>query len=77
MNVEMFHLKLTKVVLFDLTNYPLQNYKQLNRDANITDWLLCRFVIGNSIGKLYARTNELGVPFAVTVDSETSFTSYC
>ncbi|GJS20810.1 glycine--tRNA ligase, mitochondrial 1-like protein [Tanacetum coccineum] len=29
---------------------------------------------GNSIGKLYARTDELGVPFAVTVDSETSIT---
>ena len=73
----MFHLKLTKVVLFNLANYLLQNYKHLNRDANITDWLLCRFVIGNSIGKWNARTYELGVPFAVTVDSETSFTSYC
>nr|GEW46685.1 glycine--tRNA ligase, mitochondrial 1-like [Tanacetum cinerariifolium] len=29
---------------------------------------------GNSIGKRYARTDELGLPFAVTVDSETSVT---
>ena len=36
--------------------------------------MLCRFVIGTSIGKRYARTDELGVPFAITVDSETSVT---
>eukprot|EP01018_Ginkgo_biloba_P026707 Gb_33491 [translate_table: standard] len=29
---------------------------------------------GTSIGKRYARTDELGVPFAITVDSETSVT---
>ena len=29
---------------------------------------------GTSIGKRYARTDELGVPFAVTVDSTTSVT---
>jgi glycyl-tRNA synthetase len=31
-------------------------------------------VTGTSIGKRYARTDELGVPFAVTVDSTTSVT---
>lgn len=29
---------------------------------------------GTSIGKRYARTDEIGVPFAVTVDSSTSVT---
>lgn len=29
---------------------------------------------GASIGKRYARTDELGVPFAITVDSTTSVT---
>lgn len=29
---------------------------------------------GTSIGKRYARTDELGVPFAVTVDSTSSVT---
>lgn len=36
-----------------------------------------RFVFydaGTSIGKRYARTDELGVPFAITVDSITSVT---
>lgn len=31
-------------------------------------------LIGTSIGKRYARTDELGVPFAITVDSATSVT---
>lgn len=31
-------------------------------------------LIGTSIGKRYARTDELGVPFAITVDSESSVT---
>lgn len=30
--------------------------------------------VGTSIGKRYARTDEIGVPFAVTVDSTTSVT---
>ena len=30
--------------------------------------------IGTSIGKRYARTDELGVPFAITVDSISSVT---
>lgn len=29
---------------------------------------------GTSIGKRYARTDELGVPFAITVDSTSSVT---
>jgi glycyl-tRNA synthetase len=29
---------------------------------------------GTSIGRRYARTDELGVPFAITVDSTTSVT---
>ena len=31
-------------------------------------------LVGTSIGKRYARTDELGVPFAVTVDSTSSVT---
>ncbi|KAL6496857.1 hypothetical protein OROGR_028786 [Orobanche gracilis] len=31
-------------------------------------------ITGTSIGKRYARTDELGVPFAITVDSESSVT---
>lgn len=31
-------------------------------------------LIGTSIGKRYARTDELGVPFAITVDSASSVT---
>ncbi|KAH0911238.1 hypothetical protein HID58_034559 [Brassica napus] len=31
-------------------------------------------ITGTSIGKRYARTDELGVPFAITVDSDTSVT---
>ena len=31
-------------------------------------------VAGNSIGKRYARTDEIGVPLAITVDSITSVT---
>ena len=31
-------------------------------------------ITGTSISKRYARTDELGVPFAITVDSETSVT---
>lgn len=35
----------------------------------------CYFcAIGTSIGKRYARTDELGVPFAITVDSTSSVT---
>lgn len=30
--------------------------------------------LGNTIGKRYARTDELGVPLAVTADSETDVT---
>lgn len=36
--------------------------------------ILLGFTIGTSIGKRYARTDELGVPFAITVDSATSVT---
>lgn len=32
------------------------------------------FSSGTSIGKRYARTDELGVPFAITVDSTSSVT---
>lgn len=32
------------------------------------------YVVGTSIGKRYARTNELGVPLAIAVDSTTSVT---
>lgn len=32
------------------------------------------YVVGTSIGKRYARTDELGVPLAITVDSTTSVT---
>lgn len=32
------------------------------------------YVTGTSIGKRYARTDELGVPFAITVDSASSVT---
>jgi glycyl-tRNA synthetase (class II) len=35
---------------------------------------LVKMVTGASIGKQYAKTDELGVPFAVTVDSTTSVT---
>lgn len=35
---------------------------------------LLRSAAGTSIGKRYARTDEIGVPFAVTVDSTTSVT---
>jgi glycyl-tRNA synthetase len=31
-------------------------------------------ITGTSIGRRYARTDELGVPFAITVDSTTSVT---
>lgn len=31
-------------------------------------------ITGPSIGKRYARTDELGVPFSIMVDSETSVT---
>ena len=31
-------------------------------------------ITGTSIGKRYARTNELGVPFSITIDSETLVT---
>lgn len=34
----------------------------------------CVSVTGTSIGKRYARTDELGVPLAITVDSTTSVT---
>lgn len=33
-----------------------------------------RCLLGTSIGKRYARTDELGVPFAITVDSTSSVT---
>jgi hypothetical protein len=33
------------------------------------------FVAGTSIGKRYARTDEIGVPLAITVDSTTSVTA--
>lgn len=32
------------------------------------------YILGTSIGKRYARTDELGVPLAITVDSTTSVT---
>ena len=32
------------------------------------------FAAGNTIGKRYARTDELGVPLAITVDNTTSVT---
>ncbi|KAG0495670.1 hypothetical protein HPP92_000361 [Vanilla planifolia] len=31
-------------------------------------------ILGTSIGKRYARTDEIGVPFAITVDSTTTVT---
>lgn len=34
----------------------------------------CCFLTGTSIGKRYARTDEIGVPLAVTVDSTTTVT---
>jgi glycyl-tRNA synthetase len=40
-----------------------------------TDCLYDRMMFtGTSIGKRYARTDELGVPFAITVDSTSSVT---
>lgn len=32
---------------------------------------VCVFVAGTSIGKRYARTDEIGVPYALTVDYDT------
>lgn len=31
----------------------------------------CSVCAGNTIGKRYARTDEIGVPYAITVDFET------
>ncbi len=40
-----------------------------------TDCLYVQMIFtGTSIGKRYARTDELGVPFAITVDSTSSVT---
>lgn len=36
-------------------------------------WMLC-CIAGNTIGKRYARTDEIGVPLAITVDNTTSVT---
>lgn len=36
-------------------------------------YFFCKYA-GTSIGKRYARTDELGVPFAITVDSTSSVT---
>jgi hypothetical protein len=42
------------------------------------DWpwnlIFVKILTGTSIGRRYARTDELGVPFAITVDSTTSVT---
>lgn len=37
-------------------------------------WFYIIALLGTSIGKRYARTDELGVPFAITVDSTSSVT---
>lgn len=36
--------------------------------------IVLTYIAGTSIGKRYARTDELGVPFAITVDSTSSVT---
>lgn len=46
--------------------FMLHMYSFIN---NLHAWIL-----GTSIGKRYARTDELGVPFAITVDSTSSVT---
>jgi glycyl-tRNA synthetase len=38
------------------------------KKARISCWSDCG---GSSIGKRYSRTDELGIPFAITVDFET------
>jgi glycyl-tRNA synthetase (class II) len=56
-----------------------QNYVMENAPQCMYIWTTdCLYVqmmfTGTSIGKRYARTDELGVPFAITVDSTSSAT---
>ena len=46
-----------------------RSYKLFNTMLQITLYRL--LYTGNTIGRRYARTDEIGVPFAVTVDYET------
>nr|XP_043628188.1 glycine--tRNA ligase, mitochondrial 1-like [Erigeron canadensis] len=48
--------------------------KQISRSLTAVGISNKKDITGTSIGKRYARTDELGVPFAVTVDSTTSVT---
>ncbi|XP_038984319.1 glycine--tRNA ligase, mitochondrial 1-like [Phoenix dactylifera] len=63
------------------TVFPLIKSQQFDKVAKLLDESLTAAGIshildatGTSIGKRYARTDELGVPFAITVDSTTSVT---
>lgn len=63
------------------TVFPLVQKKEYNSTAAELSKQLTRAglsckidITGTSIGKRYARTDELGVPFAVTVDSEETVT---
>ncbi|XP_038978151.1 glycine--tRNA ligase, mitochondrial 1-like [Phoenix dactylifera] len=63
------------------TVFPLIKSQQFDEGAKLISKSLTAArvshkldVTGTSIGKRYARTDELGVPFAITVDSTTSVT---
>nr|AAK92832.1 putative glycyl tRNA synthetase [Arabidopsis thaliana] len=63
------------------TVFPLVQNQQFEEVAKVISKELASVgishkidITGTSIGKRYARTDELGVPFAITVDSDTSVT---
>ena len=46
----------------------VKEIEMMLKKARISCWSDCG---GSSIGKRYSRTDELGIPFAITVDFET------
>uniref|UniRef100_A0A061R117 Glycine--tRNA ligase n=1 Tax=Tetraselmis sp. GSL018 TaxID=582737 RepID=A0A061R117_9CHLO len=67
------HIAPTKATVFPLLQKPELNERARAISAELTKLRLSNIIdtTGTGIGKRYARTDELGVPFAVTVDYET------
>ncbi|TQD77965.1 hypothetical protein C1H46_036498 [Malus baccata] len=70
-----------KEVLWQAVSNTLEHHLFYIKSFNIYGGILGLYVYGRlvapsstSIGKRYARTDELGVPFAITVDSTSSVT---
>ena len=57
-----------KVAVFPLVNKLNDQARKVFKD--LKDWFICKYDKGGSVGRRYARADEQGIPYCITVDFE-------